>query len=106
MHSLPTHVGIAWMLVSDFNQIDSLFKFYNFFDSKRAAPYWNTFFIFLLSRVNEHNIISLLKKYAKDNNWWLIDAIIDNGDYDTIEEHIQAIPKAKKCQLQIQCPFI
>ena len=26
MHSLPTHVGIAWKLVSDFNQIDSLFK--------------------------------------------------------------------------------
>lgn len=77
-------------------------KFYDFFDSKRAAPYWNTFFIFLLSRVNEHKIISLLKKYAKDNNWWLIDtmqildAIIDNGDYDTIEEHIQAIPKEKK----------
>ena len=77
-------------------------KFYDFFDSKRAAPYWNTFFIFLLSRVNEHKIISLLKKYAKDNNWWLIDtmqildAIIDNGDYDTIEEHIQAIPNAKK----------
>ncbi|MCD8478328.1 MAG: hypothetical protein LRY68_10995 [Sulfurospirillum sp.] len=26
MHSLPKHIGIAWKLVSDFNQINSLFK--------------------------------------------------------------------------------
>ena len=97
IHALTQHI-------QDTNLAKELIglKFNDFFDSKRAAPYWNTFFIFLLSRVNEHKIISLLKQYAEGDNWWLLDtmqildAIIDNGDYETIKEHIQAIPKAKK----------
>jgi len=74
----------------------------DFFESKRVAPYWNTFFIFLLSRVHKSQIVPLFKQYAKEDSFWLIDtmqlldAIIDNAEYDTIEEHIQTIPKAKK----------
>ncbi|MCD8478329.1 MAG: PcfJ domain-containing protein [Sulfurospirillum sp.] len=97
IHTLTQHI-------QDTNLAKELIglKFNDFFDSKRAAPYWNTFFIFLLSHVNERKIVSLLKQYAEGDNWWLLDtmqildAIIDNGDYETIEEHIQAISKAKK----------
>lgn len=87
MHSLPTHVGIAWKLVSDFNQIDSLFK-------AQELPYK------VITHVCSCKAVHV--KIVPQDNWWLIDtmqildAIIENGDYDTLEEHIQAIPKAKK----------
>ena len=74
----------------------------DFFDSERVTSCWNTFFAFLLSRVNERKIVFLLKQYAEEESWWLmdtvqlLDAIISNGTHNTIEEHIHAIPKVKK----------
>lgn len=101
IHALTHHIQDA-NLAKELIGLEFGTKEDDFFDSKRVTLYWDNFFIFFLSRIHKSQIVSLMKQYAKEDSSWLIDtmqlldAIIDNADYETIEEHISAIPKVKK----------